>query len=475
MGGMAATDTEPSPVVSFKCSEPETNLFSRNFHNPFEELKETLKRRLEKPEPYSVHQYYHTSGWFQRIARHQLFENFTLVVIGFNAVYMGVDTDYNRPASGNPSDSIWIFQVCSHFFCIYFTLEWLIRFMAFKNKLNTVRDAWFITDSVLLALMVTETWIMLIVTAVSNTHTKAPLGQTAILRLFRLMRLTRMVRMLRAVPELLVLVKGMVAACKTVLYVLGLLFLGTYVFAIAFKQLSSSYDYGQTYFPTVPLSMYYLLMSGTLMDNLNQWTDSISMESSLCMVLASIFLVFANILALNLLTGILTQVIDAVGKQEEDERKEQMLAETIQQCVQDLDANRDGKISYEEFCQILDYPQTVSSLLSVGVDLEDVMDFSEHMFLVDGKQVELGFEDFLQMVLDLRSSETATMKHLWNFWKKQVDPSLSSTSGHIKVAREEMNRGASELDTKLQLILQEVQQLQPLVLEADDELVKPFA
>merc|ERR1719359_1233722 len=60
---------------------------------------------------------------------------------------------------------------------------------------------------------------------------------TSVLRLFRLARLSRLVRMLRSLPELMVMIKGMITATATVGYTLSLLILITYVFAIAFRNL----------------------------------------------------------------------------------------------------------------------------------------------------------------------------------------------------------------------------------------------
>ena len=54
----------------------------------------------------------------------------------------------------------------------------------------------------------------------------------------RLMRLSRLVRMLRSFPELMMLINGMIAAVKSVCYVMSLLLIVTYVFAIAFTQLA---------------------------------------------------------------------------------------------------------------------------------------------------------------------------------------------------------------------------------------------
>merc|ERR1719446_723734 len=87
----------------------------------------------------------------------------------------------------------------------------------------------------------------------------SPMGNASIFRLFRLARLARMARMLRSMPELLILIKGMVAAMRSVGFVLLLLVIIMYVFSIAFVQLLKGTDAGNEFFPGIPASMYTLL------------------------------------------------------------------------------------------------------------------------------------------------------------------------------------------------------------------------
>merc|ERR1711977_674665 len=98
----------------------------------------------------------------------------------------------------------------------------------------------------------------------------SPMGGTSILRLFRLLRLSRLTRMLRSLPELMILIKGMVTAMKSVSYVMALLVLITYVFAIAFTQLSVGTEtIGDSYFANIAHSMYSLLIFATFMDDIS--------------------------------------------------------------------------------------------------------------------------------------------------------------------------------------------------------------
>merc|ERR1719316_1379758 len=98
---------------------------------------------------------------------------------------------------------------------------------------------------------------------------RASLGNASILRMARLLRLTRMARMarlLRAMPELMVLLKGMAAAARSVFFTLVLLLGLLYVFAIAFTQLLEGEDVGALFFSDVARSMRTLWLYATLLD-----------------------------------------------------------------------------------------------------------------------------------------------------------------------------------------------------------------
>merc|ERR1711870_66725 len=154
-----------------------------------------------------------------------------------------------------------------HFFCVYFSFEWLARFMAFARKRDCLKDAWFVFDSALVSTMVLETWVLMVIMLAINSDGSGSLGNPGFLRLFRLMRLSRMfrmVRLLRAMPELMVMIKAMTVAMRSMLFALCLLMGIVYVFAIAFTQVMENTDPGDKYFKTVGDAMQALLLIGIL-------------------------------------------------------------------------------------------------------------------------------------------------------------------------------------------------------------------
>merc|ERR1719203_1326657 len=130
--------------------------------------------------------------------------------------------------------------------------------------------------------MLAETWVMTGVILFVGGTSGGLMGDAAILRMARLLRLSRMARMVRlfrAMPELLILVKGIVAATRSVFFTLCLLIILLYVFGIAFRQLADGSQVGKEQFDTVLASMYTLLIDGTFMDSMGPLIRRLGKES----------------------------------------------------------------------------------------------------------------------------------------------------------------------------------------------------
>eukprot|EP00811_Abedinium_folium_P024921 NODE_3509_length_2025_cov_16.994731.p1 GENE.NODE_3509_length_2025_cov_16.994731~~NODE_3509_length_2025_cov_16.994731.p1 ORF type:complete len:550 (+),score=99.90 NODE_3509_length_2025_cov_16.994731:127-1776(+) len=382
-----------------------------------EAMKQQIRDSLLKDDKYCVFEFYHTKGIWQNIGRHPYFENATLTAISLNAIWIAIDTDYN------PSDVLIdapvAFFVMENLFCAYFFAEWLVRFMSFRRKCNGLKDSWFVFDSVLLLLMVLETWVLVVVAAISgNSANSSLLGKTEVLRLFRLLRLSRLARMLRSLPELMILIKGMRMAVTSVLYVTSLLGILTYVFAIAFTVLSRGTQFGELYFNNVGFSMYSLVIYAAFLDDLAAFCDNIRAESPELLLLVLAFICLSALTVMNMLIGVLCEVTGAVAANEKEERLCMMVSEMIGSAIQRRDTDSDGSISYDEFNQMLSLPSVLHALELLEVDPVSLVDFADVLFGEGACHRRCTPNRFMEIVLDLRGSNTITVKDLRNFWKQ---------------------------------------------------------
>jgi len=378
-----------------------------------EKMKEQLRERMAKP-AYDVTNFYHKTGRAQKIARSTVFEVSTLAVIALNALWISIDTDMNHAETLIDAD--WPFIVAENLFCAYFFGEWLIRYLSFKRKRNGLRDAWFVFDSSLVFLMVVETWVMTSVSLILGGSSSGGLGNASILRMARLLRLTRMARMarlLRSMPELMILVRGMVAATRSVVFTLLLLMVFLYVFAIAFRQLSAKTDIGDEFFSSVPESMHTLLIHGTFLDDLATVAHSLSAQAPALLPLWYIYVLLAAMTLMNMLIGVLCEVVTAVASTEKEAMTIAYVRDVLHEILtkQNLDTNQDGQISKDEFMNLFEDKTAMSLLEDIGVDVLGLMGFADFIFTgQDQEEVTLGYDDLLKLILDIRGSNGATVK-----------------------------------------------------------------
>jgi len=403
-----------------------------------DKMKEDMKRK----EIYSVTNFYWEVGIWQKIARSALFEQVTIGVIILNALWMAIDCDHN--SADTLLDADLQFQIAENVFCLYFSVELSARFMAFKKKRNCLRDGWFVFDSVLVTLMVVETWVMTAVFLAGSSGGGSPLGSVSVLRLFRLARLSRLLRLLRSMPELLILVKGMVAAMRSVGFVLLLLLLMMYVFSIAFVQLLRDTESGSEYFSWILHSMYTLLVAGTFMDNITVVSTAIGADNMVCGGLFFTFVGLSALTILNMLIGVLCEVVKSVADCEKEGMLIQYVTSRFQVIWNELDFDGTGTLSKNEFLSIMHNEEAWEALEDVGVDPMSLVKLVDLIFESDdeddtGEQGQLTFSEFMEVILTFRGSNTATVKDMTDLRKwldahtqKQIDRQLEATEQMVK-------------------------------------------
>jgi hypothetical protein len=380
-----------------------------------EEIKEKVRMAKLRPPPYDVKDRYKTRGFFQWLARHSYFENTTLSIIVFNALWISIDTD------GNTADTILDAKVAyitaDVMFFGYFSFELIVRFMAFAKKKHCLRDGWFVFDSTLVTLYAFDPFTIGLMAHISGGGgLNLP---TAVLRLFRLARLSRLIRMLRSLPELMIMIKGMVTAAASVGYTLGLLMLITYVFAIALVNLAPpGEDVTEEFFSSVPATMHNLIVFAVFLDALADFIIPVKEQSTVCFMCCWIYICLAAMTVMNMLIGVLCEVISAVAEEEKESMMVDKVHEKFSQIVEQLDKNSDGNLSWDEFQQILEFPDALQELENMNVDSESMVDMAEDFFFDDGEPVPVSFDQFMDMVLDLRGGQQGTVENIMALQKR---------------------------------------------------------
>jgi hypothetical protein len=357
---------------------------------------------------------YDDRGFFGKIVKSPWFEGVTILVICVNAVWIGVALDYNNAATLRNAE--WHFVVIEQAFCVFFAVELAIRFAAVTRKRDFLRDGWCVFDSFLVFFMVLENWVLFpieLFTGMSNNG----LGGLTILRLLRLLRLTRVARLARALPELLTLVKALIASFRSVSLTMVMLIGGIYVFAVIFTQSLDGTELGKEYFDSVFGSMYTLLLEGILPDHKTH-TNLLTDELWFYSLTFLFFVAIAAFMFINLLIGIICEVIGTAAQvyqtQSDFAYLEKMFGASWQKALEtESPRSACGEICKEEFLEGLTEPLITQAFATVGLDAEAVLDHVEFLFLdPDLCERRLSLNALVNELLKLRTTNMATVRDI---------------------------------------------------------------
>jgi len=378
--------------------------------NDLDTMKARARKALMRPQ-YDVTSFYKTEGCFQALARSNLFDQITVMVVCVNAVWIAVDTDLNDALFLYEADPI--FQIVENLFCSYFFLEVCIRFGAFERKCRALMDKWFVFDSVLVLNMVVETWILpLLFIALGNEDfgNTIDVSMLRMLRLVKLTRLSRISRLLRSVPELAIIVKaiGLSARSVTVFFALWLVLI--YVFAITLRQLSAGTDFGETYFKSVPDAMDTLLLDGILADY-SPLMHAVPAGHVIEWILILFFILLASITIMYMLVGVLVEVVGALAHAEKESMTVSYIASCLRKKMEQAGHDQESDLSRSELQDVLLDPDITEVLQSVQVDLVALMELVNIAY-EDAEKTgsSMSFEKIVSLVLNGRGQNTACVK-----------------------------------------------------------------
>jgi voltage-gated sodium channel len=205
--------------------------------SPIRQVEEELQRLRTKPGAHRGCSQFSSSirtnlksisspGWIRTNTANYVFG----FVITLNAIYLGFETDWNRPESkGQFSKRFWL--ICESGFLVIFTMELALRFRA--DGVALFKDPWGVFDFTVVFFGISDTWVLSL--ALPQDEFGSDFQSLSLLRLGRLIRFARVlriVRLLRFVRELLLLVKGMLGAMKALIWAFLLIVMVLYISAV---------------------------------------------------------------------------------------------------------------------------------------------------------------------------------------------------------------------------------------------------
>jgi len=356
-----------------------------------------------------------------KVSTSKTFEYTTLSIIVLNALMIGWDADYTarwkKPAVnvlGIEYEGPWYFVMIDWMFATYFVSEIAIRFLAYRRKSSCCKSGWFVFDSILVAMMVSDTWILPLA-GLGNAMAKL-----SSLRLVRLIRVTRLIRLMRAFPEMMMLINGMFAAFRAVSWVGVLLFLICFTFSIMF---TNEFHQGpladedvelpiQIHFGSMGKCMFTLFFLGSILDDVTVACDAIrTTGNNMMLLLFILFIVISSFMMLNLLVGIMAEVVMSSADAEKAGMRAVTIRGAILTVLMKLDNDASGMITKSEYFQMRGHVELKLALDELDVKEKHFYMFAELLFkepeegsaeALSGKEPELSVEEVIELILQLR-------------------------------------------------------------------------
>lgn len=370
---------------------------------------------FENPE-YKVENFYKEKGCCQAIARSYRFQNFTLFVILLNAIYLGLESEGNHSRllyDSNPG-----FVIGAHAFCAFFVFEWAIRFLSFAHKADCLRDNWFKFDTLLMLDMASEVWVLAALEAfLGSSVISLP---TEPFRLLRLFRLTRMTRLMKSIPELLTLVKGLVRAMKAVSASIFMVLLLVYIFAILLHMLLKDNAVNETmfeeegrHFVSLLDCCWTLLLDGAFMQEAAQVMTTLlrqgGTEATIACFLFLFFTVVSALMVMNMLIGILCEVVTAVATAERDDAAVSFVKHSLLKLLHQFD-DGDGLLDRAEVDEVLGSKNARRVFRELNVDELFVTELLTTLFRNEESRVSI--PAVMRLLLMCRGELTCTVQHM---------------------------------------------------------------
>merc|ERR1719350_1747308 len=176
-----------------------------------------------------------------------------------------------------------------------------------------------------------------------------------------------------------------------------------YVFAIFLYMFLKDENLLPKKFGTLGLCMWTLMLDGTIMDNPGSVLRPLLDQSTFASVIAvCVFLLFVLLSAstvMNMLIGVLCEVVSAVGHHEREEAAIRLLKQSILVELLKFDKDGDALISKEEFEYIMKDESAMRALVSLGVDVHYLRDYQNMLY---EWEAEYSIEAIMQLCLVCR-------------------------------------------------------------------------
>merc|ERR1712070_465113 len=150
-----------------------------------------------------------------------------------------------------------------------------------------------------------------------------------------------------------------------------------------------------------------------------------------------LFVVVSSFTALNMLLGIVCEVIVEVKENELEKKLIDDVKEKILATFEALDVDGSGKISKTEFAKLTENEEVMEALAMLEVNSGHLLSLADSLFETDdnSEDVELSFTEFLKVLVHLRPGTNASVMDVAET-RKTFRRSIKKTEGKLEEVQE---------------------------------------
>merc|ERR1719199_1812271 len=161
--------------------------------------------------------------------------------------------------------------------------------------------------------------------------------------------------------------------------------------------------------------MQSLLIHGTFLDSFAVFMKDVTTHAPEVLPTIYVFVLFSSLTLMNMLVGVLVDVVQAVASTENEANQFAAVKDKINEIMRNIDRDSDGLITRNEFRGLLTDPRACGILKKVEVDVLSLVDLEDYLFegsdeRGDSLEKNLTMTEFMDLVLSLRGSNSATVK-----------------------------------------------------------------
>lgn len=398
------------------------------------------------------------------IVTHAAFDSVIGVVIILNAMSIGFQTDYVA-RHVNEDELPLTFSLIEWCFATIFTLELLARLVVFGRTFFTMPGRnWNVFDCVVVGLQLVEL-CFLVVSGSKGFNVSA----FRVLRFLRLVRVVRLARIMRLFGELRTIVVSIIGSMRSLGWTVLLLLLMIYMIAVYLTQLVSDWrreqgtDLDQMSTTGIELEYYYGSVPRSILSLYQSISGGVSWDlacaplmsniSPIAGVLFALYIAFAVLAIMNVVTGVFVESALATAKDDKDV----VLLNNVREAFTRSDVDGSGSVTWQEFQEQLGLQEMQEVFRSINIDTAEASTLFQLLDIEETGNISLcdfydgcmrirGAAKAIDMVTVLYESRRSTQR-IVRLLKKTSD-AVEEIAGILKVpgSRFGSSRPGSDID-----------------------------